>query len=298
MRSPIIALNDDDLLCVSAVHLRNKYLAGIRHLPLDLRRAGIGTLPNSVVESFGGGFGMIFEGYAIWLLRQWIVADQRTRIHENYRIPRLRPGDPPERDLLIVRGDVALVFEIKSKPNSLAVRNTGDFASLDPILLPPGFQAYTAAQALRGGTATTAAGEAIEGIRTVVPIAVVWDFVPLAGAFSHSYEHHLQHLTARPLFREEDGIMPLQFLSIEFLESLETLCDLTPSSGELFGVLMERARREELRYAPIQGEGLQGPQPGQPSPLNDAAKAALAMSRTQAELRLRRSAGDEQQRPC
>lgn len=292
MRSPLIELNDDHLLCVSAVHLRNKYLAGIRHLPLDLRRVGVGSLPNSVVESFGGSFGLMLEGYVIWLLRQWIVADQRTRIYENYRIPPLRPGDDPERDLLIVRGDVALVFEIKSRAISLAVRHKGDFESLDTVLLPPAFQAYTAAQALRAATATTATGEVIEGIRTVVPIAVVWDIVPLASAFAQSYERHLQQLTSRPLFREEDGIMPLQFLSIEFLESLEILCDLTPSSGEFFGVLMERARREELRYAPIQGEGLRGLRPGQPAPLNDAANASQAMLRNEAERRLRR---DEQE---
>lgn len=296
MRSPLVALNEDHLLCVSAVHLRNKYLAGIRHLPLDMRRAAVGTLSNSVVESFGGGFGLMLEGYVIWLLRQWIVPDQRTRIYENYRIPRLRPGDDPERDLLIVRGDVAVVFEIKSKAISLAVRHTGDFASLDPILLPPAFQAYTAAQALRAGTATTMEGEVIEGIRTVVPIAVVWDFVPLAGAFSQSYERHLQQLTARPLFREEDGIMPLQFLSVEFLESLETLCDLTTPSGEFFGVLTERARREELRYAPIQGDGLRGPQPGQPTPLNDAANASHTLLRADAERRLRQPPNENRER--
>ncbi len=54
----------------------------------------------------------------------------------------------------------------------------------------------------------------------------------------------------------------------------ETFCDLTQSSGEFFGVLIERARREELPYAPIQGDGLRGPQPGQPAPLNDAVNAS------------------------
>lgn len=176
------------------------------------------------------------------------------------------------------------------------MRHAGDFASLDPILAPPAFQTHTAAQALRAGTATTAAGEVIEGIRRVVPIAVVWDFVPLAGAFSLSYERHLQQLTARPLFREEGGIMPVQFLSIEFLESLETFCDLTPSSGEFFGVLIARARREELRYAPIQGDGLRGPQPRQPAPLNDAANASQAMLRADAERRLRRPPGENRER--
>lgn len=296
MRRPLVALNDDALLCVSAVHLRNKYLAGLRHLPLDLRRSPDGVLPNQVVEGFGGSFGLMLEGYVIWLLRQWIGADQRTQIYESYRIPALRPGDDPERDFLIVRGDVALVFEIKSKAVSLAVRHTGDFSSLDPIFLPPAFQAYTAAQALRAGTATTATGETIDGIRTVVPIAVVWDFVPLAGAFSLSYERHLQERTARPMFREVDGIAPLQFLSIEVLESLETFCDLTPTSGELFGVLLERARREELRYATIQGNRLRGPQLGQPAPLNDAANASQAKLIADAERRLR-SASNENQRP-
>jgi hypothetical protein len=193
-------------------------------------------------------------------------------LHFGYRIPPTGNGPTdPERDILVVRGDMAFVFEVKSKPVPLSLRRSGAQKNLDEVFLPAALQARTAAEAIRAGTATTNGGTPIAGIRFVIPCAIVWDFIPMAGALSQAYELHLRDLVSPAAFRQEDGISPLQFVSLEDVEGWERNCDLTPESGDLFGFLVRRAREEALRYAPMQPDNFRGAQAGQPTPLEDKA---------------------------
>lgn len=79
---------------------------------------------------------------------------------------------------------------------------------------------YRASRALREGRAVRAKeGSAIEGIRFVVPCVVTYDTIPLFHPVSEFYETHLQKKTGLKLVRAEDGIEPLQFFTVDFLES-------------------------------------------------------------------------------
>jgi hypothetical protein len=260
-------------VCTSSVHLTNKFLVGLVHLVQDRARvASGGALSDSFVQTVGGEFGELFEAYLRWLFTQWFGSWPRTRLYFGYRIPPVGNGPTdPERDILVVRGEIAFVFEIKSKPVPLSLRRSGAQKYLDAVFLPAALQARTAAEAIRAGTATTSSGTPISGIRFVIPCAIVWDFIPMAGALSKDYEHHLRDLVSPTVFREEDGIAPLQFLSLEDVEGWERNCDLTPESGDLFGFLVRRAREEALRYSPMQPDNFRGAQAGQPRPLEDKA---------------------------
>jgi hypothetical protein len=240
-------------------------------------------LPPRFAQIVGGEFGEIFEAYLRWLFTQWFGAWPRTQLHFGYLIPPTAVGtNPPERDILVVRGDTAYLFEVKSKPVPLGLRRSGAHEDLDGVFLPPAVQARTAAEALRAGTAMTATGRPITGIRFVIPCAIVWDFIPMAGALSQAYERHLERIVSTSLFRDRDGIAPLQFMNLEGVEGWEHNCDLTPESGDLFGFLLRRAREEALRYAPMQPENFRGAQPGQPTPLED--KAAESQRHTEQEI--------------
>lgn len=269
---PIITF-DGFFVCTSSVHLENKFLVGLVHLALDISRtANGGALPTNFVKTLGGEFGELFEAYLRWLFTQWFGTWPRTRLHFSYRIPASGTGlNDPERDILIVRGDTAYVFEVKSKPVPLGLRHAGTHERLDDVYLPGALQARSAAEALRAGTATTRDGTPITGIRYVIPCVICWDFIPMAGALSQAYESHLTSVVGPATFQEVDGIAPLQFLSLEDVEGWERNCDLTPESGDLFGFLLRRAREAELRYAPIQSNHFRGPQVGQPRPLEDMA---------------------------
>lgn len=67
--------------------------------------------------------------------------------------------------------------------------------------------------------------------------------------------------TGLRLFLEDNGIYPLQFFDIEFLESWEAHFDLSPEAGVPFAYLGERSRKAELRYRPVDGGLPQRPGP-------------------------------------
>ncbi len=272
------------VVCVSPSHLLNKFAHGLVHLIQDRERIARGApLPNDFVETLGGEFGEIFEGYVRWLFERWFQYSPQTRLEFSYRIPSATTGGtPPERDILVIRGDSAFLFEVKSKPVSLGLRRGGSISELDKLFLPPAIQCQTAAESLRAGTARTSTGTEISGIRFVVPCAIVWDFVPMAGPLSLAYERHLATEVGVPIFRERDGIAPLQFISLDSVEGWDGNCDFSPGSGDLFGALYRRARDEGLRHAPMQPAMFVGAPVGNPRPVDENGQAAMAY--TQREL--------------
>lgn len=273
---PILAFEGFSV-CTSSIHLKNKFLVEIVHLVQDRRRAvDGGALSTEFVKAVGGEFGALFEAYLRWLFNAWFGSWPRTRLHFGYKIPSTgHGGKDSERDLLVVRSDTAFLFEVKSKPAPLALRHSGAHEDLDRVFLPGSLQARSAAEALRAGRAMTRSGARIEGIRYVIPCVIVWDFVPMAGTLSASYERHLENLVGPSTFRESDGIAPLQFLSLQDVEAWERNCDLTPESGDLFGFLVRRSREEGLRHSPMEQDHFRGVKPGQPSPLDDMAAESL-----------------------
>lgn len=272
-RHPFVALDDDRLLCLSYLHLKNRFFAGLPHIARDLSRNDRGgELPDSAVKKLGGQFGELFEGYVRWLFSEWFGGWPRTKTHFGYQVPHSREGgNSPERDIVLIRGNVAFAFEIKSKQTQRTLRTTGDFTERDKLFLPPALQAHSAALALLDGTARTADGTAIRRVTHVIPIGVVWDFVPMAGAFSENYERHLEQEAQTILFTSHGGIAPMQYLSIEDLESWERLFNLAPESSTVFTALRERAKSRVSRYSRMDAFQGRSPLNGQPKPLELAA---------------------------
>ena len=82
------------------------------------------------------------------------------------------------------------------------------------------------------------------------------------------------------LFREENGVYPLQFLDADFLESWETNFDLSPESGSPFGYLETRARDPMLRHVGIDSSRVVGhARPESPRPFENLVESAAGASR-------------------
>jgi len=131
-------------------------------------------------------------------------------------------------------------------------------------------QVRKAAEALRAQKAFRSDGTPVLGIRRVIPCVVTYDAIPVFPPISDSYEHHLEQKTQMRLFGGEDGIYPLQFFDVEFLESWESKFDLSPESGSPFGYLETRARDPLLRHREIDSQHVVGnPHPESPRPFEN-----------------------------
>jgi hypothetical protein len=107
-----------------------------------------------------------------------------------------------------------------------------------------------------------------------VPCVLTYDDIPLFEPVSEFYEQHLAHETGLPLFQGNDGIEPVQFFDVDFLESWESKVDLSPGNGAVFGYLVQRARRGDLRYCGVRENTATGPSAGAPQPFNDVVEAS------------------------
>lgn len=259
----------DVAVAVSPHLVMNKYVVGLPYLAQEfaLRNAGR-PLSNSEVTAARAPFGFLFESYVIWLLRRFLSNWNRTEIIAPAWCGPIQTDG--ECDIVIVRGDTAYVFEVKSTLATLAFRQTGSFSGLDSILRDGAEQAYRAALALRAGNAVRASNRSpIEGIRFVVPCVITYEDIPLYELISDFYEDHLAALTQMSLFRSQNGIEPLQFFDVDFLESWETSFDLSPNSGAPFAYLLCRARDPLIRHRPIKDGIVAGNRPEAPTPFDD-----------------------------
>lgn len=257
-------------LCISPHLLMNKFVIGLPYLAQEIaaQRAAPRRLNDGEVTAARSPFGIMFECYVIWLVRKYLSGWTGTEI-----VSPMWCGSTKEHgecDLVIIRRDIAFVFEVKTTLATLAFRRTGSFTGLDAIVLEGAEQAYRAAMALRAGVAVCASDKKpIDGIRFVVPCVVTYEDIPLYDITASIYERHLAQVTGSPLFSGENGIEPLQFLDVDFIESWESKFDLSPNSGAPFGYLMARARDLVLRYKGIQ-DGIAAPaRPEAPRPFDE-----------------------------
>ena len=246
-------------VCTSPTLLMNKFLTGLPYLALESKRRIVAReLTKSEVKGARAPFGHLFESYIVWLIRKWLKSWSRTEVISPYKIVPKRADESPERDLVIIRRDAAFAFEIKASVASLQMRHTGGFAEIDRMVLVGAVQVRQAAEALRDQKAFRDDGTLILGIHRVIPCVITYDAIPLFPPLSDCYERHLERGTQMRLFGEEDGIYPLQFLDVEFLESWESKFDLSPESGSPFGYLETRARNPMLRYREIDARHVVG----------------------------------------
>ncbi|MGH8678555.1 MAG: hypothetical protein ACREUQ_09425, partial [Burkholderiales bacterium] len=257
-------------LCISPHLLLNKYVIGLPYLAQEMavQRAAPRRLTDGEVTATRAPFGIMFECYVIWLVRKFFTDWSKSEIITPIWCgPTKEDG---ECDLVIVRRGTAFVFEIKTALATLAFRKSGSFAGLDAILREGAEQAYRAAKALRAGVAVRVSdGKPIDGIRFVVPCVVTYEDIPLYDLTASIYERHLAKVTGSPLFSSEDGIEPLQFFDVDFLESWESKFDLSPNSGAPFAYLVQRARDPLLRYKSIQDGIASSQRPEAPRPFDE-----------------------------
>ncbi len=254
-------------ICVSPDLMMRKFIVGLPYLAQEARQQALGRpLTDSERSACRAPFGILFESYVTWLLAKLFASTVGIEILS--QVPYGPKGQRRECDIAVIRGDLAVVIEVKTTMASLEFRRTGAFESLDAMLKTGTEQAYRAAHALREGLAYRADGRPIENVRWVVPCVLTYDDIPLFEPVSEFYERHLSAATSLPLFRSADGVEPVQFFDINFVESWESNLDLSPGSGAVFGYLAQRARRADLRYRKIRPEISVPPPPGAPQPFN------------------------------
>ena len=257
-------------ICVSPNLMMKKFIVGLPYLAQEARQRDLARpLTGDERKECRAPFGHLLESYAFWLLTKILASASRTEILSNVTY------DPAgECDIVIIRGGFAVVIEVKTTMALLKLRRTGSFESLDAMLESGAKQAYRAAHAIRDGIAFRGDGSAIEGIRWVVPCVLTYDDIPLFEPISEFYEHHLEGKTGLPLFRSADGVEPVQFFDIGFVESWESKLDLSPSSGAVFGYLIQRARCADLRYKDIRAGIVAPPTSSAPKPFNAVVEEA------------------------
>jgi hypothetical protein len=269
-------------ICVSPTLLLNKFLTGLPYLALEARKRMVGRpLSDSEAKAARAPFGHLFERYVIWLLRQWLDTWRRTEVISPY-FCRGSGNKSAERDLVIVRGDAAFAFEIKATVASLELRRTGCLQYIDRMVKDGAMQVKHAAEALLAREAVRTDGTPILGIRRVIPCVLTYDSVPLSPPVFDVYESHLEREAKMPLFREDNGVYPLQFLDADFLESWETNFDLSPESGSPFGYLETRARDPLLRHREIDSSRVVGhARPESPRPFENLVERAAGLLGTE-----------------
>ena len=260
-------------ICVSPALMMRKFIVGLPYLAQEaLQRSRGGPLTEGERKACRAPFGILFEAYVTWIVRKLFAPCRDIEVVANVTYG--PEAQAIECDLAILRGDVAIVIEIKTTMASLEFRRTGAFESLDAMLEPGAKQVFRAAQAVRNGTARRGDGTPIQGIRWVVPCVLTYDDIPLFEPVSDFYEQHLSTKNGLTFFSSADGIEAVQFFDVDFLESWESELDLSPGSGAIFGYLIQRARRGDLRYRKVR-EGVGRPATaGAPQPFNEAVEAS------------------------
>lgn len=263
---PVIDLGQISI-CVSRNLLLRKFLFGLPYLAQEARQNAVGrSLTKNEIKHCRAMVGVLFESYVGWLVRSLLGAAHNIEILTNVTYG--TKANRREIDVLVIRGDLALILEVKASVASLGFRRTGRFEDLDAMIEVGATQAYQGAHALRGGLVKRANGDPIEGIRWVVPCVVTYDDVPLFEPISFFYEQHLAGKTGLPLFTGADGVEPVQFYDIDFIESWEEEFDLSHGSGAIFGYLIQRARDATLRYRQVRSGIVAKPPTGASKPFN------------------------------
>jgi len=244
------------IVCVSQTLMLNKFVSGVPQL-LQSRREHLAARPLGGGEVAGsrGEFGALFEGYVHWLFRNWFAKVPGVTMHLSYEIqPTATTRNWAERDVLLVYAGTAFVFEVKATTMSLALRKTGEFSAVHPMVKRIVEQARSAAEALLAGRARTTAHEPIPAVRHAVPCGINYDGFPVPFPITDWYEPSLETETGLRLFTRGEAIAPLQFFGIEDVEAWESRFDFAREATAFFAALEHRAAEPFHRYERLRNE--------------------------------------------
>ena len=280
--------------CVSPEMTLRKFLFGLPYLLQQATELRLGrALTDNEVRRSREAVGHLFEGYARWFLKRLLASSKGVEVLHGVTYG--TKDQPHEIDLVILWSDIAIVLELKATVTSLGFRQTGRFAELDRMLKKGATQAYEGGHVVRQGRAKRQDGTQINDVRWVVPCVLTYDEIPLFEPISVFYEKHLTKETNLPLFGAKDNVEPVQFFDVSFMESWEESFDLSPLSRALPGYLIQRARRNDLRYRKVQAGITSGPTPGSPKPFNEVVEASKEFIDKLSRRWLKKSALEEAQ---
>jgi hypothetical protein len=249
-RSPLLQM-DGNVVCISSRLLFNRLHRGLHYLVAEPYLGDVERIKQVRAEC-----GSLFERYILWLFKQFLPSTNVEIIH-SFRIKppeKLQKGvEPPERDIAVIAGKHAFVFEIKSAIPNLAHRrraNVGDFVNLFSQAVK---QAVSSAGALLQGTAyrDVALTKPLPPVESVVPCVVCFEPSPLRFPVALEVEDAISaELNTRP-FVSECGRLPVQMFDVEGIERFGDLFGL-PSEWELLlDAIAKRSRSPHLRYKPL-----------------------------------------------
>ena len=194
--------------------------------------------------------GLIFEGYARWLTREWFrESDVKVFCGYQMDIEHARKEKmEAERDVLVVVGDLAFPIEVKAKVPTLAARASGDVISLTTLISHLSLQATTAADALVSGKCRSEDGTPLPGIRKAYPCVLIFERFPVRFPLSDAFEAELRKKLNRAPFKDSSTVGPLQIFDIDSYEEWDMAFHLPSEIGLLTRALQKRATTPELRY--------------------------------------------------
>ena len=262
--TPVVSFGNRRVL-VSTMLLWNLFVCGLPHASLNaVRQRQAGTLSSQQVKGIRAEFGLLFEGYVLWLFREWF-GDRPVQLLTNYEI---KVGSAwRERDVAIIADGLAFVFEVKGHVVDLELRKTGSYSGLKRLLAEPVEQAYLAAEAFLAGAVRTAEGSPVAAVRRVVPVALIYDPIPLSLYYGDHFEPWLERSMQIPVFTVSGGRSGVLLLSIDDLETAESALRLDRYPEQLLAALLMRANRPELRYERLNSLGSLVTGPRRPAPI-------------------------------
>ena len=253
-RSPLLHVSGT-VVCISSRLLFNRLHRGLHYLVTEPYLGDAERIKQVRAEC-----GTLFERYILWLLKSFLPTDQVEIIH-SFRIKplgKLQKGiEPPERDIAVIVGKRAFVFEIKSAIPNLAHRRRADVADFVGLFGQAVSQVVSSADALLRGTAfrDVALTKHLPPVESVVPCIVCFEPSPLRFPVALEVEDAISvELGSRP-FERASGRLPVQMFDVEGIEGFGDLFGL-PSEWELLlNAIVKRSSGPHLRYKPLSRGG-------------------------------------------
>ena len=250
--TPVVSFGNR-LVLTSTMLLWNLFVCGLPHASLNaVRQRQAGNLTNQQVKGIRAEFGLMFEGYVLWLFQEWF-GDRPVRLLTNYLVR--VDAAWRERDVAVIADGVAFVFEVKGHVVDLDLRKSGSFSGLKRLVGEPAEQAYLAAEAFLAGAVRTSDGRPVPAVDRVVPVALVYDPIPLSLFTGDHFEPWLERALRVPVFTPSVSRSGVLLLNVDDLEAAEVGLRLDRFPEQLLAALLMRAKRPELRYEKLSSLG-------------------------------------------
>ncbi len=233
--------------------LFNKFLRGFPYLALQSQVTPNEPITDSEAKKRGADFGHIFEGYVVWLMKQWFDRSD-VQVVENYSVSPSKTGDDwSQGDLVLIHQEVAFAFEASTSRLALSFRKTGSLDECVKRYSRVTKQAYSRAKSLIEGRAFYEDRETpLPKVAKAFPCAVVFEFLPFAQPFVEPFEKRMAAEEVKAeAFDDSERIGPLQYFDVQKIEEWDEVFNLPSEIAALFSAIRERANSRCFRYQSI-----------------------------------------------